>query len=166
MRAFPFLALGAATLLALNVAACGNADSNGSETRTPASNTATTADGGLTPEQTKNGIGPIKHVSISDTIGEDLAERGEEIFKMKCAACHKMDIRYVGPPLRDVVVRRSPEYIMNMLLNTQEMIEKHPAAKELLAQYMTPMPNQNLTEEDARALLEHLRHEHEEGSDQ
>ncbi|MEX1054621.1 MAG: c-type cytochrome, partial [Rhodothermales bacterium] len=76
-------------------------------------------------------------------------------------ACHKMDERYVGPALGDVTERRAPAYIMNMMLNPEEMIQKHPEVKALLAQYLTPMPNQQLTEADARAVLEYLRDENE-----
>jgi hypothetical protein len=37
------------------------------------------------------------------------------------------------------------------------MVQQDPTAKELLAEFMTPMPNQNLTEEEARAVLEYFR---------
>jgi len=37
------------------------------------------------------------------------------------------------------------------------MEKRHPVVKQLLAEYMTPMTNQNLTIEDARALLEFFR---------
>jgi hypothetical protein len=46
---------------------------------------------------------------------------------------------------------------MNMILNPAEMVEKHPEARKLLAEFMTPMPDQNLTQDDARAVLEYLR---------
>jgi hypothetical protein len=48
---------------------------------------------------------------------------------------------------------------MNMILNPQEMVERHPVAKQLLAEHMTFMPNQGLTREDARLVLEYLREE-------
>jgi hypothetical protein len=68
-----------------------------------------------------------------------------------------MDQRYVGPPLGQVLERRAPEFVMNMMLNPAEMVEKHPVVKQLLAEFMTPMPNQQLTHEEARAVLEYLR---------
>jgi hypothetical protein len=46
---------------------------------------------------------------------------------------------------------------MNMILNPMEMVERHPVAKQLLAEHMTFMANQNLTVDDARAVLEYLR---------
>lgn len=102
------------------------------------------------------GVGPIKRVSLG-AVDAALATKGEEIFTSKCAACHKYDERYVGPPLRAVTERRKPEWIMNMIMNPAEMVQKDPAAKQLLAEFMTQMPPQNVTEADARALLEHLR---------
>ena len=108
-------------------------------------------------EEMKYGIGPIRDLDLEDEIDDDLVAAGQEIFTTKCSACHKLDERYVGPPLGGVTERREPEYVMNMILNTDEMVARHPEVKELLAQYYTPMPDQQLTEEDARAVLEYLR---------
>ena len=69
---------------------------------------------------------------------------------MKCTACHKRDEKYVGPALAGVTERRSAAYIMNMILNPQEMVERHPIAKQLLAEHMSFMPAQGLTENEAR----------------
>ena len=46
---------------------------------------------------------------------------------------------------------------MNMILNPQEMTEKDPVAKKLLAEFMTQMVNQNVAESEARVLLEYFR---------
>ena len=61
-----------------------------------------------------------------------------------------MGEKYVGPALREVTARRTPAYIMNMILNPQEMVERHPVAKQLLAEHMTFMPNQGLRLDEAR----------------
>ena len=87
--------------------------------------------------------------------------------RWKCAACLKLEERYVGPPLGTVLSNRTPAYVMNMILNPDEMVKNHPEAKAMLAQFLTPMPNQNLTEDEARAVLEYLRdHQEEEGEDE
>jgi hypothetical protein len=44
-----------------------------------------------------------------------------------------------------------------MILNPTKMTQEDPQAKELLAEYLTQMPNQNVSQEDARALLEYFR---------
>jgi len=111
---------------------------------------------GLTQDQLENGIGPVRSVTLGE-IDAALAQRGQELFTVKCSACHKMGERYVGPALGDVTERRTGAYIMNMILNPDEMIQMHPEAKALFAQFMTPMANQNLTEDEARAVLEFLR---------
>lgn len=130
--------------------ACGGSDAN--------SDTAASArEDGLTEAQIENGIGPITSISLG-AIDEALAAEGETSFTTKCSACHKMDTRYVGPPLGNVLDNRTPEYIMNMMLNPDEMVKKHPEAKAMLAEYMSIMPNQNLQEPEARAILEYFRH--------
>ena len=111
---------------------------------------------GLTAAQLEHGIGPITAFDPGP-FDAALAERGEALFTMKCSSCHKLDTRYVGPPLGTITEDRSPAYIMNMILNPQEMITDHPEAKKRFTEYLTPMPNQSLTEDEARAVLEYLR---------
>lgn len=121
----------------------------------PAASAGTEAE--LTPFQIENGIGPITSPVELGAIDQGLVSRGATVFETRCSACHKMDERYVGPALGEVTTRRTPAFIMNMILNPQEMVERHPVAKQLLAEHMTMMANQNLTPEEARAVLEYLR---------
>jgi len=104
------------------------------------------------------GIGPIDNVEISDAINNEMASRGKKVYNNLCTACHKMDKKFVGPAQGGVTERRSPEWIMNMILNPEEMIKKDPIAKQLLIESnMAVMANQNVSEEDARAILEYFR---------
>jgi mono/diheme cytochrome c family protein len=139
--------------LLLAVAACGG----GKTDQAPAAAAAPPADGGLTPFQLENGIGPVKEALTLGPVDKELSEKGEAIFQGKCSACHKMAERYVGPALGDVTKRRAPAYILNMILNPEEMYTKHPAAKQLLAEHMTQMPNLALSQDEARQVLEYLR---------
>ncbi|MFA7625426.1 MAG: cytochrome c [Candidatus Kapaibacterium sp.] len=102
------------------------------------------------------GIGPIKTVFVGN-LDAALASNGEKIFNSKCSACHKVDERYVGPSLRGVSKKRTPEWIMNMIMNPEQMIKENEEAKKLYAEFMTPMANQNIPQDEARALLEYLR---------
>ena len=102
------------------------------------------------------GVGPITSVTLGE-IDDALVEKGKEVYKANCTACHKMGKRVVGPALAGITERRTPEWIMNMIMNPEEMVEKDPAAKALLAEYLAPMANQNITEEEARAILEFFR---------
>ncbi|MCB0284433.1 MAG: cytochrome c [Calditrichae bacterium] len=112
---------------------------------------------GLSDFELENGIGPVKEKLALGEIDPILVQKGEEIFKAKCAACHKLDERFVGPAQRYTAERRSPEYIMNMILNPEEMTQKHPTGQKMLAEYLAPMTNMNLTKDEARQVLEYLR---------
>jgi mono/diheme cytochrome c family protein len=140
--------LGTLTLLA----GCGSKPDAGN---TPAS--APAAGDALTPFEIQNGVGPVTTAIAAGPIDKALAETGEHTFEAKCSGCHKLDERYVGPPLRDVTVRRTPTYVMNMILNPDGMYTRHPEARALLAQYATQMPNLHLTQDEARAIVEYFR---------
>lgn len=104
------------------------------------------------------GVGPIKSVTLGSSIDQSMADNGQQIFKNKCSACHRTDKKFIGPSPTGVVERRSPEWIMNMIMNPSEMVVKDPIAKELLAQFNgSPMADQNIKEEEARAILEYFR---------
>ena len=102
------------------------------------------------------GIGPIKSITLGE-IDEAMVAEGQVVFKAKCSACHKISKRFVGPGLAGITERRSPEWIMNMILNPEVMVAENPIAKKLLAEYLAPMANQNLTEKEARQILEYFR---------
>lgn len=103
------------------------------------------------------GVGEIKHVDLNDPLNPEMVEKGKAIYEMKCAACHKLtDQRVVGPGWKGVTEKRTPEWIMNMIMNVDIMLEKDPAAQELLKECLVRMPNQNLTKEDARNVLEFM----------
>jgi mono/diheme cytochrome c family protein len=118
---------------------------------------ASAAGGDLTPFQLEHGIGPITEVLNLGPVSHEMAEAGEKLFETKCSACHKMVDKYVGPPLGEVTTRRTPEFIMNQILNPDGMYTRHPVVKQLLGEYMTQMPNQGLTQDEARKVLEYLR---------
>jgi len=107
------------------------------------------------PMQDK-GIGPVTSITLGE-IDETLAIEGKALFASKCSACHKISKRFVGPALLGVTERRTPEWIMNMILNPEKMVAENPIAKKLLAEYLSPMANQSLTEPEARAILEYFR---------
>lgn len=106
---------------------------------------------------TNKGIGPIDNVELGE-IDQALVQKGEEIYQKNCTACHKPDKRYIGPAPKGVLDRRTPEWVMNMILNPTEMIQKDPLARQLVGEYNgAVMADQNLTEEQARAILEYFR---------
>ena len=104
------------------------------------------------------GVGPVTTVALGEGIDEAMATNGKTIYEGKCSACHQLsDQKVVGPGLAGVTERRKPEWVMNMIVNPEEMTKKDPVAKKLLAEHLTQMTNQNVNEQDARAILEYLR---------
>jgi mono/diheme cytochrome c family protein len=105
-----------------------------------------------------HGIGPTQAFELPDLIDQELALRGQEIYEAKCTACHKVDKQFIGPSPMNILSRRTPAWIMNMILNPDQMVQQDPMAKQLLIEFNgSPMANQNLTEEEARAVLEYFR---------
>lgn len=104
------------------------------------------------------GIGQIKEVKLNSPLENDRVIRGEAIYEMKCLACHKLtDQRVVGPGWKDITKNRKPEWIMNMILNVDVMLDQDPEAQKLLELCLTRMPNQNVSVGDARDILEYMR---------
>lgn len=121
-----------------------------------------------TPTQTKikktpvdlsnKGVGPISQVSFNPIINSSLVEKGRIIFQQKCTTCHFPDKKFIGPAMKGIYTKRSPEWVMNMIINPERMIKEDPIAEALFEEYnRTPMLNQNISEEDARAIAEYLR---------
>ena len=107
---------------------------------------------------TNKGVGPIKSLTLPAEIDQAMATKGADVYKKMCTACHKPNKKFIGPAPKGIMERRSPEWIMNMILDPEGMIEKDALAKDLLVEFNgSPMANQNLSEEDARAVLEYFR---------
>ncbi len=115
--------------------------------------------GNLTSWEIQHGIGPVVEDIKLAAVDNALAERGKAIFVQKCATCHYLDMKKTGPPLRDVAKRRSPEYVMNQILNPEQMGKMHPDGRQLVAQYAQFMTIQGITRDNALELLDFLRSE-------
>lgn len=155
MKKVKFLTL---ILVVSLLASCGSESSNKEKTEAPVNTVEEAVVEEAAEASTRGdiGIGPITSITLGE-IDEALVEKGKEVYKANCTACHKIGKRFVGPALGGVTERRTPEWIMNIIINPEEMAKKDPTAKALLAEYMAPMANQNITEEEARAILEFLR---------
>ena len=104
------------------------------------------------------GEGKFMHVDLGTALDEKMAANGKKIYDIKCGACHKLTTeKLVGPGWTGVTTRHSPEWIMNFVTNTDIMLNKDPKAQAMLELCMVRMPNQNLSDDDARALLEFMR---------
>ena len=98
-------------------------------------------------------------------VDQALAARGAELFKTRgCVACHTFGGgRLVGPDLMGVTERRTFEWTYAMITRPDSMLANDETAKALLAEYYTPMTNQNVQPDEALALYEHMRSQDEGG---
>ena len=149
-------------IITIFMAACGGSDeSSKSATTGDDANAETTpnAEGSdVSKYDPDRGVGKFTNVEVADKLDGNMAAEGEKVYNVKCAACHKLtDERLVGPGWSGVTGRHKPEWIMNFVTNTDEMLTKDPKAQAQLEICLVRMPNQNLADNDARSLLEFMR---------
>ena len=97
-------------------------------------------------------------IELTTPLNQQWVTLGKGIYELKCQACHKLtDERLVGPGWKGVTQKREPHWIMNMITNVEMMLEKDPEAQKLLEQCLVRMPNQNLSKDDSRQILEFMR---------
>lgn len=147
--------------LILFFAACGGSGNKENHEGTEHESTEATSkatDNGNPAYDPNRGEGKFHDVKLSDNLDAAMATQGQKIAEMKCESCHKMtDERLVGPGWKGVTSRHKPEWIMNFMTNTDAMIDKDPKAQAMLEICMVRMPNQNLSDQDARDILEFMR---------
>jgi mono/diheme cytochrome c family protein len=106
----------------------------------------------------ERGAGKFTNVTVSPTLDKAMADAGLKVYDVKCASCHKLsEEKLVGPGWKDVTKRHKPEWIMNFITNTDEMLQKDAKAQAMLELCLVRMPNQNLTDEEARNAYEFMR---------
>jgi cytochrome c2 len=97
-------------------------------------------------------------LALSDKIDGAMATAGETTAGVKCTSCHKTSTeKLVGPGWKGVTKRRTGEWIMNFITNPDPMIDKDPEAQAMLELCLVRMPNQSLSDEEARQILEFMR---------
>lgn len=139
------------------IAACGgNSDSNASGNTSGAENKKT--ENGNPSYDPERGEGKFTDVQVGATLDAALAANGEKVYGVKCNSCHKLTSeKLVGPGWLGVTDRHSAPWIMNFVTNTDAMLNKDPKAQAQLEICLVRMPNQNLADDDARALYEFMR---------
>ncbi|MBW7845370.1 MAG: c-type cytochrome [Bacteroidia bacterium] len=99
-----------------------------------------------------------ENVNVGATLDANMATEGDKIQGVKCSSCHKLsDERLVGPGWKGVTERRKPEWIMNFITNPDPMIDKDPEVQAQLEICLVRMPNQSLSDNEARSILEFMR---------
>lgn len=144
-------------ILVFAIVSCGGDKSNEQNVATPVTTNEPAANGNPSYDPNR-GEGKFKDVEVGATLDVAMAEIGTKAFDVKCASCHKLtDEKLVGPGWAGVSTRRTPTWLMNFITNTDEMINKDPAAQAQLEICLVRMPNQSLTDEEARGLVEFMR---------
>jgi len=146
------------SLIVAFVASCGDSKSSGNAGKEN-SNTTDDKKGDANPSYDPNrGEGKFTKVDLGASLDAAKADGGKKIYDVKCGACHKLtDEKLVGPGWTGVTSRHAPEWIMNFITNTDAMINKDPKAQAQLEICLVRMPNQSLSDDDARNLLEFMR---------
>lgn len=100
----------------------------------------------------------VKEVALSTPLDPAMVKQGSDIYDLKCMSCHKLtDEKLVGPGWKGVTKNRKPTWIINMITNVDMMLAEDAEAQKLLEQCLVRMPNQNITAEEARSVLEFMR---------
>lgn len=108
--------------------------------------------------ENSKGIGRFKNIQLTHPLDEGMAAKGQAIYEAKCFSCHKLtDEKLVGPGWKGVTDRRTPEWVMNFITNTSVMIDSDLVAQAMYVTCMVRMPNQSLSDDEAREVLEFQR---------
>lgn len=130
---------------------CGEGDSSGESGSEPAGENSEKKE--VHGDEIKPG-----DVTLTNPLNAAWVTDGKNIYDVKCQGCHKLsEDRIVGPGWKGVTRKREPHWIMNMITNVDMMLETDPEAQKLLEQCLVRMPNQNLTKDDARHVIEFMR---------
>ena len=104
------------------------------------------------------GVGKFTNIEMGASLDKGMVEAASKIYDLKCSSCHKLtNEKLVGPGWKGVTSRRKVEWVMNFVTNTDEMLNKNAAAQAMLEECLVRMPNQNLSEADARSMYEFMR---------
>jgi len=144
--------------IAFFLAACGSGAGDNSAQTSDQAAAGSGTEKSISDYDPNRGEGKFTDVKLDAGLNARMAVQGEKVADLKCVSCHKLtDERLVGPGWKGVTQRHQPEWIMNFMTNTDAMIDKDPKVQAMLEICMVRMPNQNLSDEDARNILEFMR---------
>jgi cytochrome c5 len=153
-------------ILSLSIVSCGGEDKKEEKGKVQLKKQTTTqkvespaaTKASETIDLTSKGVGPITSLVLPAEIDQAMVTHGKDVYDKMCTACHRADKKFIGPSPTGIFERRTPEWVMNMILDPEGMVKNDPLAKKLLIEFNgSPMANQNLTQEEARAVLEYFR---------
>jgi cytochrome c1 len=163
MKNLKFLAL---TAFAFTMISCGGdkktdtvPTADNTTTEAPAA-TEKPAEGGDTNSyDPKRGMGKWDASNVDVTkFDAAMAGKGKAAAEVKCFSCHKItDEKLVGPGWKGITSKHEPFWIMNFITNPDPMISVDPELQKQLEICLVRMPNQGLSDTEARDILEFMR---------
>lgn len=153
-RIYGFMCLG----IIVSATSCGGSTeqkSSGSERKSTSAVVESHID--IHAKSDSKGIGKFT-VAATQPFDKESAGKGELIYTSKCAGCHTLtETKLIGPGLKGVTEIRTPEWILNMIVNPEEMTQKDPVARALMKEYLVQMTYQGVTDAEAKQLLDYLK---------
>lgn len=140
------------------MAACGGNSEKNTDTASKTPSEPAKTDNGNPAYDPERGEGKFTDVAVAATVDQTMAAAGEKIFSVKCSSCHKLTSeKLVGPGWLGVTERHKAPWIMNFVTNTDAMLNKDPKAQAQLEICLVRMPNQNVSDDEARNIYEFMR---------
>lgn len=100
--------------------------------------------------------------SIFSIHAQENIEEGKTIFKSRCASCHAIDKRVIGPALKDVDKRHEEKWIIDFVHSSQTVINggDEKAAKLFQEYNQTIMPDhKDLSEAQVKNIIAYIKDE-------
>lgn len=121
-------------------------------------NSSNSISSNTSPDRSSN-VQPAPNPSPVATSGSDI-QKGNALFQADCSACHNVNIRLIGPPLKGITKNRKRQWIYNWIHNSSEMISSGDTAginlfKSFNQIQMTSFPN--LTDQDIDNILVYIK---------
>lgn len=99
-------------------------------------------------------------ILLLSTVFSSYSQEGETIFKSTCTACHTIGKgKLVGPDLKGVNKKFPEKWLIDWIRSSQTMVQKGDAkAKKIFEEnFMVPMPDNNLTDAEIKAVLAYIK---------
>ncbi|MDO5616109.1 MAG: c-type cytochrome [Cruoricaptor ignavus] len=144
-------------LLAVALVSCGG--DKKTDSIPSADGSATTSEASSGDYDPKRGLGKYDESNVDvSTFNATMAAEGKKAADVKCVSCHKTtDEKLVGPGWQGITTRQTPAWIMNFISNPDPMIDVDPELQKQLELCLVRMPNQGLSDTEARGILEYMR---------
>lgn len=86
---------------------------------------------------------------------------GEKLYNTNCASCHKIDSRLIGPKLAGISQKKSEEWLIKWIQNSQKVIESGDEyANKIYEEYnKLVMPPAPLNKKETKAVLAYIKNE-------